>query len=181
MTTEQKPPSFFASEEVETFELEAGYWVELKRELDFGEESELESAAIKSGIDERGRPQMEYSLKNLRSLKLALYVVDWNLPSPKGKPVELPTSIARRQDVFNHLAPKWARKISNRIDAIRAEQGAVDAITLAGLDENEVNENPTLPGAEPEIEPPSSSVNGGAAPTELSNVRPLVSSTAPSS
>lgn len=178
MADTNKPPSFFASEETVTVDLEPGYWVEIKKELDYGEESELEGAAIKAGIDPAGKPSMEYSLKQLRSLKLSLYIVDWNLVGPTGKSVPLPPTVARRTELFNRLRPAWARKIDGWIDRIRAEQGAIDTLSLVGLDD--AKENPTVPGETTETAPPSSSANGGVSPIEISSARPIVSSAGPS-
>jgi hypothetical protein len=89
-------PKFFASEETETLDLGDGFWVELKKELDYGEESELEGAAIKAGLNGDGTPKLEFSLKQQRNLLLGLYITDWNLPGPNGKPVQLPNNFERR-------------------------------------------------------------------------------------
>lgn len=151
--------SFFASEETEVFDLGDGYWVELKRDLDYGEESELEGAAIKAGLDPTGQPRMEFSLKQQRALMLALYIVDWNIPDVNGKTVRLPPSVARRVEIVGHLSTPVARRIATRIEAIRRGVGAAEAVSLEGVEGAE--ENPTLPGNGSGSETPSSSAGGG--------------------
>lgn len=154
-------PKFFASEETETLDLGEGYWVELKKELDYGEESELEGAAIKAGLGPDGTPKMEFSLKQQRTLLLALYVTDWNLQGPSGKTIAIPTNFDRRLALFSRLDVRTAKTIAGRIERIRKLGGLPDEISLKGLEGAE--ENPTPPGAATAPATPSSSAAGGEA------------------
>ncbi len=164
-------PKFFASEETETLDLGDGFWVELKKELDYGEESELEGAAIKAGLDQQGNPKLEFSLKQQRNLLLGLYITEWNLPGQNGKTVNLPNNFEQRVSLISRLDGKTARKIAARIDRIRRLNAAADTLSLAGVEGAE--ENPTGPGDDSASETPSSSAAGGAAsPGERSKRRP---------
>jgi hypothetical protein len=168
--------SFFTSEETDTFYVEEGFWVELKKELDYGEENELEGAAIRAGVSMAGTgpatPTLEYSVGNQRELMLALYICDWNLSDDNDKPVPLPDSLSRRREIVKRLSPRFARTIMGRIDQLRAEAMASDVISLAGEDDAAVD--PTAPGAASEPETPSSSDDGLAVSvTETSSARPL--------
>jgi hypothetical protein len=154
-------PKFFASEETETLDLGDGFWVELKKELDYGEESELEGAAIKAGLNGDGTPKLEFSLKQQRNLLLGLYITDWNLPGPNGKPVQLPNNFERRVTLISRLDSRTARTIAGRIERIRRLGANADTLSLAGVEGAE--ENPTGPGDGSASETPSSSADGGAA------------------
>lgn len=159
--------SYFASEETVTVNLDDGIWVELKKELDYGEESELEGAAIKAGLNPDGSAKMEFSLKQQRQLMLALYLVDWNLPGANGKVVALPESLARKQEVVGRLSSKAARQIVGWITRLRAEAGAVDQISLKEAEGAEAD--PTEPGAASATATPSASPSGSGAPFEMSS------------
>jgi hypothetical protein len=167
-------PKFFASEDTETLDLGDGFWVELKKELDYGEESELEGAAIKAGLAPDGTPKMEFSLKAMRGQLLALYVTDWNLPGADGKPVALPDNFERRQEILSHLDMRTAKLIAERIERIRQAAGVAETVSLVGVDGAE--ENPTGRGADFAPAMPSRSGAGGAAsPTSTFN-GPLIGS-----
>jgi hypothetical protein len=163
-------PKFFASEETETFDLGGGFWVELKKELDYGEESELEGAAIKAGLNADGTPKLEFSLKAQRGLLLSLYVTDWNLPDRSGKSVQLPDNIERRQEMLSHLDSPTAKRIAERIERIRASAGESDTLSLTGVDGVEIN--PTGRGDDSAPAMLSSSESGGASPTATYNAPP---------
>src|SRR5689334_2241358 len=130
---------FFASEETETLDLGDGFWVELKTELDYGEESELEGAAIKAGLNPDGTPRLEFSLKQQRALLLALYVTDWNLPGPNGKSVPLPQDFQRRMTLLGRLDPPTAKRIAARIERIRRQGQVSDTLSLNGVEGAEEN------------------------------------------
>lgn len=158
---------FFASEETVTFELGDGYWVELKRELDYGEENELEGAAIRAGVAPGAvggvaTPTLEYSIRNQRSLMLALYIVEWNITDRAGRVVALPHALSQRQQIVDKLSPSTARKIVGRIEQLRIEAAAPGIIDLAKLEGAEVN--PTQHGPESGDETLSTSPNGSEAP-----------------
>lgn len=153
---------FFAGEETVQVDLGDGFFVELKRELDFGEESELEGAAVRAALDADGTPRLDFSLREQRSLMLALYIVSWNLAGSNGRVVPLPDDVTKRRSVVTSLRPSWAKRLIAEIEEIRAAEGAPMAIRL---DESADGENPTSPGAESAPGTPSSSPSGLAAAT----------------
>lgn len=161
--------NFFATEETVTVRLDdAGHYVEIKRELDYGEEGELAGAAIRAGIKPDGTPKMEYSLRDQRLLTLALYLVDWNLTGGNGKAVALPDDLAKRAELVAHLSPKWAAKIAAKIEELRAENGDASAIALS----EDAAADPMAPGAESAPGTLSPSPNGSGVPTVMSFARP---------
>lgn len=167
--------NFFATEETVEMDLGDGFWVELKRGLDYGEESELEGAAIRAGLNPDGTPKLEYSLKQQRNLMLALYIVDWNLTGANDKPVVLPDDLGRRQQAVSRLSPRTARRIVARIDQLRIEDQAIDTISLREAEGAEAD--PTTPGDASETVTSSPSANGSAALTPgPSSGRPTASS-----
>jgi hypothetical protein len=178
-TTSSKPV-FFASEETTTVNLDEHYWVELKNELTYGEENELEGASLKAQVDFQGAggsatPQLKYDAGNQREVMLALYIVDWNLPSANGKPIPLPDSLIRRQGIIKQLSSRWARQIITKIEELRRAEHAIDVIDLSETEGAEVD--PTPPGDASELRTPSPSADGGAvSPTPISSERPLASS-----
>lgn len=124
-------PQFFVGEETVTVDLEQGFWVELNRELDYGQESELEGAAIRDiGVSDSGQMKAEFSLHSQRALMLALYIADWNLVSPKGKPVPLPDNLAERQKAVMRLRPAWGKRIVAEIEKLRAEDGEPSSVVV---------------------------------------------------
>ena len=174
-----KPSSFFASEETTILNLDEHYWVELKNELTYGEENELEGASLKAQVDFEGTgtatPQLKYDAGNQREIMLALYITDWNLTDAQGKTIVLPDSLARRQKVLRGLSSRTARTIIARIEELRRAAAAADILDLSELEGADVD--PTVPGGASESETPSLSVIGGEeSVTETSSERPAASS-----
>lgn len=160
--------NFFASEETVPLDLGEGYYVELKRELDYGEEGELAGASIRAGINPDGSAKMEYSLRDQRLLTIALYLVDWNLTGGSGKVIPLPDDLARRAEIVGSLSPKSALQIAAKIDELRADNGDAAAIAL----EEDAAADPTAPGAGSAPGTLLPSPNGSGAPTVMSWPRP---------
>lgn len=164
--------NFFATEETVTVHLDdEGHYVEIKRGLDYGEESELEGAMMTAGFAPDGSPQVDFTIRKMRSLKLALYIAEWNLTGASGKVIPLPDNLARRQEIVARLAPHWAKQIMARIDALRAENGDPESLKVADEDAEAAGGNPTLPGAASATGTPSPSPNGSAARTAMSSAR----------
>jgi hypothetical protein len=161
--------NFFATEETVTVYLDDdGHYVEIKRELDYGEEGELAGAAIRAGLDADGTPKMSFSLRDQRLLTIALYLVDWNITGGNGKVIPLPDAIDKRVELVGHLSARWGAKIAAKIEELRAENGDASAITLG---EDAVTD-PTAPGAGSAPGTLSPSPSGSAAPTVMSFARP---------
>lgn len=150
--------NFFATEDTVTVYLddEQRYWVELKRELDYSEEGELQGASIQAGLNADGTPKLEFSLRAMRNLRLALYVADWNLTGGNGKVIPLPSKLDQRAELLGHLAPKWGETLARKIDELRGENGDQDAVKLP----EEAEGNPTSGGGSSALETRSPSPNG---------------------
>lgn len=162
--------NFFATEETVTINLDDQHYVEIKRGLDYGEEGDLEGAAINAEVDMSGdkpEPKLVYDMKGLRTLKLALYICDWNLTGHGGKAIPLPEQMDKRKALVSKLDPKWAKLISDKIDELRAEDGAPEGIKV----EPEAGERPTLPGAASAPGTHSSSPSGSVADIETFSAR----------
>lgn len=160
--------NFFATEETVTIHLDDQHYVEVKRELDYGEEGDLEGAAIKGEMEiGSAAPTLAFSLRNLRLLKLALYIVDWNLTGANGKVIALPDKLDQRKSLVANLSPRWAKVISDKIDALRSENGDPEAVAV----ESDADENPTPPGAGIAPGMPSPSRSGSVVDTETFSAR----------
>lgn len=162
--------NFFATEETVTVRLDDdGHYVEIKRELDYGESGDLEGAAIRAGLGADGTPKLEFSLRNQRLLLLALYIVEWNLPGQNGKRVPLPDNIDQRVTLLARLSNKTAGLIVAKIDELRAENGDAAAIKLP----EDAEPDPTNGGGDSARGTRSPSPNGSAAPIETSSLRQI--------
>lgn len=158
---------FFASEETVHIALDdRGHYVEIKRGLDYGEESELEGAMMTAGFEADGSPKVDFTVKKMRTLKLALYITEWNLTGASGRVIPLPENLAKRMDVVSRLSPKWAKQIMAKIDELRAAEGDPSEVKV------EDTENPTSPGGASAPATPSPSPNGSAAPIAMSSGLP---------
>lgn len=128
---EKSTPDFFADDSTVEVELAPGYWVELKRQLDYGELVQLEGTLFSGMTSEEinaaqgSQTTWKTDSANFYVLRLALYIVDWNLPGKNGKVTQLPTKTAERMRVIRALHPKWARQLAEKIDELEAEQGKV--------------------------------------------------------
>lgn len=137
---------FFATEETATVRLDdQGHYVELKRELDYGEEGDLQGASLKAGLQPDGTPKVEVSLRQLRLLTIAIYLVDWNLTNAQGKRVPLPSSMEQRVELVARLRPAWAEKIAEAIAELRAEPSSENGQAEAPSGKND-DPDPTAPG-----------------------------------
>src|SRR4051812_3337994 len=90
---EKETPDFFADDSTDTFDIAPGYWVELKRQLDYGELVQLEGTLFKGMTSSDGDDDTttwRTDSANFYVLRLALYIVDWNLPGKNNKVIPLP-------------------------------------------------------------------------------------------
>lgn len=122
---------FYASAETTTLYLDSQQrlWVRLKRELDFGQQNELDNASVTgfSAQQARARAQVGQTLIHTdmgrqRLLKLALYIDDWNFPGPDGKTLKWPRHISERVGVLRRMNARLATAILQEIDRLIAEQ-----------------------------------------------------------
>jgi len=107
------------------------YWVRVKRELDFGEQNELDNALVRgwqtngqgdgaSNADPAGMMAV-VDLGKQRLMKLALYVDDWNLPGGDGKTVRWPARLPERMVLLKRMKPGAATMILAEIDRLIGE------------------------------------------------------------
>jgi hypothetical protein len=165
----------WASDATKKIDLGPGVWVEIKDELDHGEEQAMQSAAMKgitrqqlvNAVDEADTQDVILmDTARLHFLKLAFYVIDWNLRDSQGRSVTLPAKVEDRVKLFKRLKPAIGTKISEAIDALREEKAK------AATDPND-------PGPERATTSPSSmatvdavrepSSNGAKTPTEVTS------------
>ena len=119
----------FASDETKTVKLiPTRYWVEVKRHLDAGEQADIDEALFDSvSMEDReaaaatGR-KLYLSLAKQRFLKLAVFVVDWNLCDETGKTVRLPSPLQDRVVVMRKLSRRMAELIGAAVDDVAAEE-----------------------------------------------------------
>lgn len=128
--TEKEVEDFFADDSTVTVDLTPTRWVELKRQLDYGELVQLEGTLFKGMTSSDGDDDTttwRTDSANFYVLRLALYIVDWNLPGKNGKPIPLPAKTSDRMRAIKPLNPKWAKKIAEEIDKLQAEQAKTAA------------------------------------------------------
>jgi hypothetical protein len=139
------------------------FTVLLLRELDWGQQAELEAAALK-GIERDTLETAINTKQNIildtskqRMLHLALRVLRWNVrrhnpATDTWEPVPLPEHLPERIMVMKRLRPKWARQLIAMIDKLDEENNA---------DEPEM---PMLlaPEDEPQESAPKASTSDGA-------------------
>jgi hypothetical protein len=121
----------WASDQTRRIDIARDVWVEIKDELDHGEEQAMQAAAMKgitrqqlqSAVDEADTQDVILmDTARLHFLKLAFYVIDWNLKDQQGRMVTLPSKVEDRVKLFKRLKPSIGTKISEAIDALREEK-----------------------------------------------------------
>src|SRR3990167_3928981 len=100
---------FFVSAETDKVPLFDGtdYWVELKRELNAGEDRQIAHAALRRATrsvnkdgDLSDELQFDLDLDYAAFTKVALYLADWNLPGPDGKTIDIKRSRKDKVDAL---------------------------------------------------------------------------------
>jgi len=148
---------FFASDETVTVYFnEPGsafrVWARIKRELDYGEEQELNSILVRG----YSRDQLESAaaigntITHVNSgaymlARLALYIDDWNLTDSSGVTVRLPRQLDQRVAVMRRLKKTWAEKLQAEIARLRGEPTGEPTSETKALPEGESMD--PLPGA----------------------------------
>lgn len=123
----------FASDELVPFAIpETPFTCMLLRELDWGDQQELEAAALR-GLQRQdleaaiaGNSTLLLDISRQRFLTLALRIKKWNVTrrdesSGDLKPVRLPDHVQERIMVMKKLRPKWARAILTKIEELDRE------------------------------------------------------------
>lgn len=144
--SEPREESFFAGGETVQVWLTPNVYVNLKRDLTFGEQGQIDNAML-NGIVQRekgGESQQvyEFNLSRQRLAKLAVYVDSWNLPGPNGQTVRLPAQFEARTAIMANLRSAWATKILAEIERLEREAGEVSAADL----ESEAADDPLSEG-----------------------------------
>lgn len=141
-----------------------GYWIELKEELDFGEQTILDNASV-IGVQ---REQLESTadagqtvrldLTRHRFLLCAIWLVGWSLPPDEaGKQIRFPRHVNERIETIKALNPRWGDIIVEVItEHIAAAQEAEEAAQRAADDEAGIDPE----HREGDDSPPGRSPNG---------------------
>jgi hypothetical protein len=123
----------FTSDEEVAFGIPGtAFTVMLARELSWGDQLELESAALR-GIEREeleraasGKQTIILDIKRQRQLMLALRVRRWNVTrynavTQQNEPLRLPAHMGERIQVMSKLRPKWARAMIAKIEDLDRE------------------------------------------------------------
>lgn len=120
--------SFFVEPDTERLQLFGGEaWIEVKKELTFGEEQRLAGTAIGKmsvgkGSDEGAEVGLNWERHALE--RLNIYITEWSFTDAKGKRVD------KSRDAVANLAPKVAAEITRALDAyLEAAEGKEPAAT----------------------------------------------------
>lgn len=132
VTTKKPEPEIidcFASDETVTKKLApTRYWVEIKRHLSAGEQTDVDAAYFSSisVADQQAAAaanrKMYIDWPRQKFLKLASYVNDWNLCDAEGKTVRLPSGLQERMVIMRNLAPRMADLIQAAVDEVVADE-----------------------------------------------------------
>lgn len=143
----------WASDETRQITLAPGIWVEIKEELDHGEEQAMQAAAMRGmtrqqlvnaaeAEDQETQDIYLLDAARLHFLKLAFYLVDWNFKDKQGRKQPLPTRLEDRIRTLKRLKNQWADRISKEIDDLRTEKAKalidndMDALPNPGVSPN---------------------------------------------
>lgn len=131
-TPEPKTIDCFATDETKTVKLPGTrYWVEVKRHLTAGEQSDVDEALFDSvSMEDREAAAQQgkrlyLSLSKQRFLKLAIFIEDWNLCDAEGKTVRLPSALQDRVLIMRNLSRQMAELVQAAVDEVAAEELAV--------------------------------------------------------
>lgn len=146
---------FFASAETFTIypiSVNTRLWVRIKKELTFGEQSELDNAATSGYSVRELKEKMQQSevvihsdIRRHRLMKLALYIDDWNLPAPDGQTIRWPRKLDERVALLERMNDRLGKLLSNEVDRLLGEQAAAreaEGYALATDETAEADEKP---------------------------------------
>jgi hypothetical protein len=130
MASKQAAIDLWASDAVRRIELTGDWWVEIKEELDHGEEQALQGTILKgmtkeqilkaAGQDDDTVLPPEVAAWQL--MMIALYLVDWNFKDRAGRPVALPAGPNDRIKLIKSLKPAWGTRLFQEITRLREEK-----------------------------------------------------------
>lgn len=146
------------------------YWIELKNQLEFGEQTVLDNASVIGVLREQAgqggdsNQTVRLDMAKQRLLMCAIWLNRWNIPlSPRKKEIALPRNINDRVETIRHLNPDWGDAIAEKIAAHIAERQPVDAETERIADERAgimPEDVVVMGGAEERDSPPEAIPNG---------------------
>lgn len=141
------------------------YWIEIKEELDFGEQTILDNASVIGvqrepiGQGSEAGQTVRLDLPRQRFLTCAVWLVGWKLPNDEeGKPIRFPRNLNDRIDTIKALNPKWGEAIIDIISThvvqqteaeeaaqMKADQDAMMEKSEEFVGENENGESDSAP------------------------------------
>jgi hypothetical protein len=125
----------FVDPDVVRLNLTNGSWIEVKRELPFGEAERLRGMAYRvhvntKDVDSGKVDDVRIDMSAYKIARMVAYIVDWNALDKKGKPIKLtPAALAA-------LKGKSADEVEKALDA------HIEAMAVEGSDDSA---DPTQP------------------------------------
>lgn len=141
----------FAGDETVTIHLDQVQWIRLRKELDYGDEQELNTALVKGYSTEqlRSAAAQGITLTHVNSgkymlMRAALYIDDWNLLGKDGATVRLPRRLDEKVAVISRISKPIGDTIEAKIAEIRGDVVEQDdeQKALEAPDENPLNLSP---------------------------------------
>lgn len=118
----------FAADETVTIHLDRVQWVRLKKELDYGEEQELNTALVTGYSTDQlraaaaaGQTITHTNSGRYMLMRVALYIDDWNVLGRDKTTVRLPRQMDERVKVIRRMSKPLAAIIEAKIAEIRGE------------------------------------------------------------
>jgi len=109
---------YFVEPGVVRLDIGDGDWIEIKRELTYGEQQELAGLALrldKTTLTDGAAPSLAMDWAAHALAKLATWIVDWSFTDKDGQPVKVTAESVRR------LRPSLAERCSEAIDKHSAD------------------------------------------------------------
>lgn len=103
----------FSTEGIVRIALGRRHWIDLKRELNYGDRTEIESISIRTA-------HLESVLEtgSQRFLMLALYVAGWSFTDPYSQlPIQIPSGLTDRITFFRRLTGRVGEAIRHAVEA----------------------------------------------------------------
>jgi hypothetical protein len=109
----------FVVPDTTTIQLSGGDWIEIKNELTYGEQEDLNSAGLRSmRRPEDGEAEITLQWNQFNTAKIAMWLADWSFRDEKDRPVQI-----NRENIRN-LTNETAQEI---LAAIEEHQANIEA------------------------------------------------------
>lgn len=140
------------------------YFIEIKEELDFGEQTILDNASVigiqrerTAGVDDAAST-VRLDMTRQRFLLCAVWIVNWRVPNDDNdKPIRWPRNPNDRIEAIKALNPKWGDAIVEIIAAHVAERTQEENEAQEEADKDAMMDAPTEHDGTPEGEAPKPS------------------------